>query len=64
MTFKSFLSTSAVLFLTLSVGCTGDGKDGFGIAMNNSDDSDSDDTDIFDTDTDTNNPDDNPLHYI
>ena len=31
MTFKSFLSTSAVLLLTLSVGCTGERKDGFGI---------------------------------
>jgi len=61
MTFKSFLSTSAVLWLSLSIGCTGEGKDGFGVSSGNNGGSDGDDTDIFDTDdTDTNdtNPDD------
>ena len=50
MTFKSFLSTSAVLALTLSIGCTGESKDGFGVSTGTGGDSDSEDTDIFDTD--------------
>ena len=58
MTFKSFLSTSAVLVLTLSIGCAGDRKDGFGVYTGTDGDSDSEDTDIFDTDdTDTDDTD-------
>ena len=58
MTFKSLLSTSVVLLLSLSTGCVGEGKDGFGIYSGNEGDSDSEDTDIFDTDdTDTDDTD-------
>ena len=53
MTFKSCLTTSMVLLLSLSVGCTGDSKDGFGISTG-----DGTSPDIEDTNTDTDTPDD------
>ncbi len=70
MTFKSVLSTSVVLLLSgsivgLQAGCTGEGKDGFGISSGDGtnpsiDDTDTDDTDVNDTgDTDTDDTDPN-----